>query len=68
VSRGGTGVYTVQLPAFGANGDVQVTAYGGGSSFCKVSVWTLSGVGVRCFTTAGVPADSSYTVTIMRQR
>jgi len=66
ISRSAVGTYVVTFPSLGADGDVQVTAYGAGSSYCKVTNWSPAGVGVRCFSPGGSPADSYYTVTIMR--
>jgi hypothetical protein len=43
-------------------GDLQVTAYGGGTAQCKVEFWGSESVSVRCFTPSGVPIDSQYTV------
>jgi hypothetical protein len=66
-ARSGVGVYQVRLPGAGTvNGHVQVTAYGSGTTRCKVENW-LSTVGakvvtVRCFDPAGAPADSRYVV------
>jgi hypothetical protein len=43
-----------------------VTAYGGGAARCKVETWDSDGmiltVKVLCFTVAGAPVDSQYTV------
>jgi hypothetical protein len=65
ISRSGVGVYQVTLPGLGAvSGHAQVTAYGAGSTRCKVQSWNTSGaaklVNIRCFDTAGAPADSRY--------
>jgi hypothetical protein len=71
VTRNGTGDYTVHLPGLsGNNGHVQVTAYGTGSERCKVGSWGDSGSGldahIRCFTPAGSPVDTLYTVSYTR--
>jgi hypothetical protein len=63
ITRSGVGVYQVRLPGAGnVSGHVQVTAYGSGSTRCKVQSWTSTVtaklVNVRCFDTAGAPADS----------
>ncbi len=55
----------MRLPGLnGVSGHAQVTAYGGGSTRCKVQSWTSSAsaklVNVLCFDTAGAPADSRY--------
>jgi hypothetical protein len=65
ITRSGAGVYQVTLPGLGSiSGHAQVTAYGAGSTRCKVQSWTTSGaaklVNIRCFDTAGAPADSRY--------
>ncbi len=65
-ARSSAGVYLVKYPSLGADGDVQVTAYGGGAAYCKVASWSVFGVGVRCFSPGGAPADSQYTVTLLR--
>ena len=71
ITRSSTGVYQVRLPTLGAaNGHVQVTAYGSGTNECKVASWGPSGttqvVNIRCFTTAGAPADTLYSMTFVR--
>jgi hypothetical protein len=65
ITRSGVGVYQVRLPGLNAiSGHAQVTAYGAGSTRCKVQSWNTSGaaklVNIRCFDTAGAPADSRY--------
>jgi hypothetical protein len=67
ITRSGVGVYQVRLPGLGTvSGHVQVTAYGAGSTRCKVQSWTTTVgaklVNVRCFDTAGAPGDSRYVV------
>jgi hypothetical protein len=67
ITRSGVGVYQVRLPGLGTvSGHVQATAYGSGSTRCKVQSWTTTVgaklVNVRCFDTAGAPADSRYVV------
>ncbi len=67
ITRSGVGVYQVRLPGLGnVSGHVQVTAYGSGSTRCKVQSWTTSAAAklanVRCFDTAGAAADSRYVV------
>jgi hypothetical protein len=71
VTRSGKGNYRVILPKLGAAaGHVQVTAYGTGTQRCKTSGWGPSGtnqsIGVRCFTVAGAPADTTFTLTYVR--
>ena len=65
ITRSGVGVYQVTLPGLGSvSGHAQVTAYGTGSTRCKVQSWNSSGaaklVNIRCFDTAGAAADSRY--------
>jgi hypothetical protein len=69
VTRLGTGYYRVELPDQAPpprGGTVQVTAYGSGSDYCKISSWHPSGtevrVYVRCFDTAGSVKDSRFTL------
>jgi hypothetical protein len=70
ITRSGVGVYQVRLPGLATSrGHVQVTAYGSGSTRCKVSSWGWSGttelVNVRCFNAAGLPANSRYVVSFV---
>jgi hypothetical protein len=65
ITRAGTGNYMVTFAgqnSTGKQGTVQVTAYGTGSSFCKVGSWGGPSVNVRCFANGGTPADSRFTV------
>src|SRR5689334_8759689 len=65
-----SGVYTVKFLGLGGGGNwlgnVQVTAQGPLSETCSVHHWTSVGadldVEVRCFTTAGAPADTAFAV------
>jgi hypothetical protein len=68
--RRAAGDYHVSLsgfqPARGKGSNVQVTAYGGGSTRCKVNNWnhgasndTLN-ARVRCYDSAGRPADAQF--------
>ncbi len=63
----GTGFYAVNFPNQNlSEGDVQVTAYGIGSEFCKVGSWTSTGgVRVSCFDSTGTPKDTQYDVTFL---
>lgn len=68
ITRSATGVYQVRMPKLaGAEGNVHVSAYGSGTAECKVASWASSGadrlVNVRCFTTTGVPVDTTFTAT-----
>jgi hypothetical protein len=61
------GLYSVYLPGLGATaGTVQVTAYGSDGAYCKTGSWGPDGtrqrVKVRCFSAAGTPADSRFTL------
>ena len=67
ITRTAVGSYAVQLPDLGAvSGTVLVTAYGPGTSNCKVQSWgpngTAQSVKVRCFTATGRPADAPFTM------
>jgi hypothetical protein len=63
ITRVGTGDYTFKTPINLNSGNVQVTAYGGGSEHCKVMYWNSSeGIRVRCFAAAGSPVDSLFDV------
>lgn len=67
ISRSGVGQYRVLLPGLSSTGGhVQVTAYGGGTGYCKVQTWNDSGadevVDVRCFDSAGNPSDEQFTM------
>ena len=67
ITRLGTGYYSVNFPYQSLGyGDVQVTAYGSGSEFCKVVYWTPNdGVRVSCFDSTGTPKDTNYDVTFL---
>ena len=47
-------------------GHVQVTAYSGSNERCVVTSWSSEVVTVRCFDTAGNPADSLYTILFLK--
>jgi hypothetical protein len=70
VKRNGTGDYTVSMPGLGVApaGHVKVTAFGTDANNCKVgNTWQENAgerrINVRCFTAAGDPANTPYTVT-----
>ncbi len=72
VSRLGVGTYSVLMPEIGrtvAGGHALVTSAGYGASRCKVVNfgWATPSstirVNIRCFTVAGVPADSRFALT-----
>ena len=71
VRRLGVGTYVVTFSGLGARlstgvgGHVQVNAVGTGKAHCKTYEWgsgTDVGVEVRCYTPAGAPVDSKFTV------
>jgi hypothetical protein len=74
VQRITAGMYRVSLPGLGAEaGHVQVTGYGDRGWWCKTGGWGPSGadptvqtVYVLCFSPAGTPVDSSFTMTYVR--
>ncbi|MGW7383385.1 hypothetical protein [Streptomyces sp. NPDC054794] len=68
ITRQGVGVYRVWTPGMALGyGDVQVTAYGLDSRYCKVDYWTPStGIQVRCFSPVGAPADTYFDVSFVR--
>jgi hypothetical protein len=71
VTRTGLGRYTVSFPGQTfTGGTVEVSAYGGGTGYCKVEAWFSGATGqdvlVRCFTTSGAPADELFTAKFTR--
>jgi hypothetical protein len=70
ITRTGAGTYTVTCKGAGgggwasAGGHVQVTAYGGTDSYCKVQNWGSSGsdfnANVKCYTSAGAATNSMF--------
>ncbi|MGW1763102.1 hypothetical protein ACWCQL_03245 [Streptomyces sp. NPDC002073] len=65
VSRGVYRFHPANMPL--GRGNVQVTAYGHDSTYCKVDFWTPStGVQIRCFTVTGAPTDTYYDVSFQR--
>jgi hypothetical protein len=74
VARTGPGVYVVGfdgLERTGTDGPEQlmVTAVGDGSERCTISSWDFGGleVAVRCFTSAGAPIDSRFSVLVLEK-
>lgn len=64
-NRLGLGRYSVSWQPFISHGpgNVQVTAYSGQSTNCKVAYWTnADGINVNCFDTDGDAVDSSFTL------
>ena len=65
VTRQSVGLYTVLWSSLSlsAKTDVQVTAYGPGSSVCKIEGWGPQSVRVRCFDPGtGAPLDSRFDI------
>ncbi len=63
VTRSSVGTYQASLPGFtSVGGNVQITAYGGGTEYCKVASWGVSTVNVRCYNTAGALVDAMWTL------
>jgi hypothetical protein len=70
INRTGTGTYAVTCKGVGgagwasAGGHVQVTAYGGTDSYCKVQNWSSSGTdftaNVKCYSSAGAAVNSQF--------
>jgi hypothetical protein len=64
VTRTGTGSWTVD---FGSGftrlgGVVHVSAYGFNANYCKVRSWNVRAADVRCFTAAGQPTDTAWSL------
>jgi hypothetical protein len=67
LTRTADGVYSVAFGGLDMNsGNVQVTAYGSATTWCKVSSWGGSTATIRCFNGAGDPTDSRFTVAFIR--
>jgi len=65
--RSSTGHYSVTLPGMTATGsNVQITAYGTGSEYCKVIGWSASGsatqVNVACYNASGSATDTLFDI------
>jgi len=58
----GAGAYGMRIGNAARFGNVQITAYGWGSEYCKVAYWTeASGIQIRCFDgTPTAAADTLY--------
>jgi hypothetical protein len=64
-ARLGIGNYTVNVGSgLGSGGNVQVTALGSSSAYCKVASWGSSSVAVRCYSAAGSATDSKFTLSL----
>ncbi len=60
-TRTGVGTYGMRIGSDARFGNVQITAYGWDSEYCKVAYWNESdGVQVRCFDAAGSPVNTRY--------
>jgi hypothetical protein len=67
VARSSKGVYTASLTGLsGLGGSAQVTAYGTAKTRCQLgslpTTGTIQKIGVRCFTYAGSPVDSRFSL------
>jgi len=68
ITRNGVGQYVATFPGVALNGgSVEVTAYGGGSEYCKVGGWGGNAVWVNCFANGGAPADTFFTLNFTDQ-
>jgi len=73
VDRASAGVYAVRFVGMGVPGGVaHARPYGSlNTALCTIANWVSSGgdevVNVRCFTAAGVPADSRFTISFTNQ-
>lgn len=73
IRRRSAGTYQVSFAGLGGNGtaggNVQVTAYGGGSEQCKVVNWNSGQadfiVNVRCLDVRGGPVDTQFSIQVM---
>ncbi len=74
ITHNDVGVYTVHVPVSDTQtffGHAEATAYGSGAERCGVpqTVWSFEPeifVQVNCFTPAGAPVDTKFTVTFVR--
>ena len=63
VTHNSAGNYTVTFTGLNLNGgNYQVSGYGPGANWCKVSSWGGSAAGVLCFNSAGAATDSLFTI------
>jgi hypothetical protein len=77
ITHGSVGLYSVRFAGLGRTSgqrdNVQVTGYGGAQgTFCKLGGWQSAGsdmlADVRCFSVAGAPADSRFTILLSGAR
>ncbi|MEN3357159.1 MAG: hypothetical protein V7637_1141 [Mycobacteriales bacterium] len=59
---GQVGLYQIFIPGIVSMANVTVTAYGNDGDYCKVSEWLAPDVYVSCFTPAGTPANTMWTL------
>jgi hypothetical protein len=65
VVHNGAGDYTINFAGLDlGGGNVVVSSYGGDATSCKVNGWGSNSVGVLCFDSAGVAADSPWTIAV----
>lgn len=65
-TRNSVGNYTVTFETMSLEGGhVQVTSYGGGVTWCKVSGWGSNSATVLCFDAAGAPTDSRFAIAMI---
>ena len=66
VTRTATGVYNVAFSNLNLDGgNVQVSGYGGSSTYCNVSGWGSSSAGIVCFDPAGNPANTPFSLAMI---
>lgn len=69
ITRSAVGVYNVDFPGFASFGDdggnPQVSAFGFTSGRCQVASWGADFVNVRCFNSAGAPADNAFNLALV---
>ncbi|WP_395657743.1 hypothetical protein [Nocardioides sp.] len=65
VVHNSAGDYTITFAGLNLSaGNVVVSGYGGGATWCKVNSWGSSSIGVLCFNSAGAPTDSRWTIAV----
>ena len=68
ITRNGVGSYVATFPGVNVNGGmVEVTAYGGGSEYCKIGWWGNNSVAVNCYANGGAPVDAVFTLNFTDQ-
>jgi hypothetical protein len=70
ITREGIGLYRVYFGSVDTGqGNVQVTAYGGGNNdYCKVRYWNTSGIYIACYDWAGRAVNTRFTVAYTANR